>query len=199
MMHLNQRQILFLANAILAMSECNLVKAYEILVGHIVSGYLSFGISGNQENSSTIQVSPSISSFTQSGSESKVSNSKSSSFSTESEKVTFKSSGSSSLSGNDGDDFDPTIGTKKWEKWVCPDPDEIISNPEFWAKLKEESETCLIDEEIQKENKDSSKEMEIESTPKRSRRRRLLSVPNPPLVAKPTPTGRLDQQKIELK
>ncbi len=45
MTHLNQRQILLLANLILAMSEGNLVEAYEILVGHIVSGYLSFGIS----------------------------------------------------------------------------------------------------------------------------------------------------------
>lgn len=45
MTHLNQRKILFLANVILAMSEGNLVEAYEILVGHIVSSYLSFGIS----------------------------------------------------------------------------------------------------------------------------------------------------------
>ena len=34
---------------------------------------------------------------------------------------------------------------------------------------KEESETCLIDEEIEEENKDYSKEMEKESTPKKHR------------------------------
>ena len=152
---------------------------------------------GNQENSSPIQLPPSTSSSTQSGSESKVASSKSNSFSTGSERVTFKSSGSSSPSGNDDDDFDLTIGTKKWERWVCPDPDEIISNPEFWTKLKEESETCLIDEEIEKENKDSSKEMETESTPQRQRRRRLLAVPNTPPLANPTPTRQLDQQIIE--
>lgn len=45
MTKLNQRQILFLANVILAMSDGNLVEAYEIIVGHIVSRYLAFGIS----------------------------------------------------------------------------------------------------------------------------------------------------------
>lgn len=44
-MEVNQRKILFLANFLWAMSEGNLVEADEILVTHIVSGYLSFGIS----------------------------------------------------------------------------------------------------------------------------------------------------------
>lgn len=99
---------------------------------------------------------------------------------------------------NDNDDFNLTIGTKKWEKWVCPEPDEIISTPEFWTKLQEDSETCLNEEESEEENKDSSKEMETESTPKRSIRRRLFSVPNPPPGVKSTPTGKLDQQNLEM-
>ncbi len=44
MTHLNQRKILFLVNLIFAVSDGNLVEAYEILVREVVSGYLSFGI-----------------------------------------------------------------------------------------------------------------------------------------------------------
>lgn len=35
------------------------------------------------------------------------------------------------------------IGKKNLEKWVSLNPNEIISDPEFWKRLQNDSETCL--------------------------------------------------------
>ena len=146
---------------------------------------------GSKENPPPIELPPSVnsnssvSSPTQSGSESK-------SFYAESERVTFKSGSGNSPSGSGNDDPDITIGTKNWEKWVCPNPDEVISNPEFWNNLqKDENEICLNEDE------DEDWDTEIESTPEKRRilRRRLLAL-NPNFAA-PTPTGKLDRQVIK--
>jgi hypothetical protein len=38
----------------------------------------------------------------------------------------------------------PAIGTKDWKKWVCPDPDRIISNRDFWSRLENDPETTKL-------------------------------------------------------
>lgn len=45
---------------------------------------------------------------------------------------------------------DPVIGTKNWEEWQCPDPDKIISQPDFWSTLQNDKdpEICEEDETI---------------------------------------------------
>jgi hypothetical protein len=105
--------------------------------------------------------------------------------------------------GNGDNDPDITIGTKKWEEWVCPDPDEIISSIDYWNRLQNDPdpETCLeygddmcSDDDDMWEIDDS---VDIDSE-KTEMRRRLFAVnPNPPPVGKSTPTGKLDQQNLE--
>jgi hypothetical protein len=151
---------------------------------------------GSKENPPPIELPPSVNSNSSVSSPTqspKVSGSESKSFYAESERVTFKSGSGNSPSGSGNDDPDITIGTKNWEKWVCPEPDEIISNPEFWNKLQKDSETCLNEDE------DDYEDMETESTSERPQHRRLLAVnPNPSPVAKSMPTGKLDQQNLEM-
>jgi hypothetical protein len=101
--------------------------------------------------------------------------------------------------GSGHDDLDITIGTKKWEEWVYPDPDEIISNLDFWNRLQNDPdpERCLNEYEDQDACWDT--ETESESTSEKIQiRRRLFAVnQNPAPVANPTPTGQLDQQNLE--
>jgi len=140
----------------------------------------------------TNQSKPSIKSPTQVP---KVASSESKSLYTESGRVVVTPGNGNSPEGGGDDDPDIIIGTKNWEEWVCPDPDEIISNPEFWNRLQKDPETCLNEDE----DACWDTETETESTSEKTQfRRRLLAInPNSAPVAQPTPTGKLDQQNIE--
>ena len=55
--------------------------------------------------------------------------------------------GNSGNGGNGGNPyFDENINTKKWENWVCPNTEEVISQPDFWTYLSEDPQTCTDDE-----------------------------------------------------
>jgi hypothetical protein len=97
------------------------------------------------------------------------------------QRIRFRaSSGDPSGSGND--DFDDNIGTKKWEDWACPEPEQIISNPEFWSNVADDPDICTDEDDCE----DEDEEIEIERFP----RRRLLGV-------SPTPTGKLDEENLK--
>jgi len=94
-----------------------------------------------------------------------------------------QSSGDPSGSGNSGNgNFNDNIGTKEWEKWVCPNPEETISHPGFWSDLADDLDVCTDDDFCE----DEDQEVE-EETPRRT----LLAVPGP------TPTGKLDFENLE--
>ena len=82
---------------------------------------------------------------------------------------------------------------------MCPNPDEIISNPEFWNRLQRDSETCLNGDEDACWDTETESESESESTSEKTQlRRRLFAVnPNPAPVTQSMPTGKLDQQNLE--
>ncbi len=96
---------------------------------------------------------------------------------TSAERIRFSQS-SGNPSGND--DFDDNIGTKKWENWASPRPEEIRSNPGFWSNVADDPEICTEEDDCEDE------EIEIEKFP----RRRLLSTSS-------IPTSKLDQQNLE--
>lgn len=83
------------------------------------------------------------------------------------------------------------MGTKKWEKWSCPDPDRIISRPNFWSSVEAgdtDQETCSEDEYDSEDN-----EYFVQKEEEKFPRRRLLvgNIGNNP---SPTPTWKLDQK-----
>ena len=118
-----------------------------------------------------------------------VSGSESKNFYTESGRVVVTPDNGNNPGGSGDDDPDITIGTENWKEWVCPNPDEIISNQEFWNRLQKDPETCLIEDE----DDCWDTETESESTSEKTQiRRRLLAV-NPNPSAKPTPTAMLDK------
>ena len=92
--------------------------------------------------------------------------------------------GSSNGNGIDNGNFDEAIGTKAWEKWVCPNPNEVISRLDFWSDVvgDQDKETWL--DNLENMDMDSDDEEMEEAFP---RRRLLIS---------PTPTGKLDQQNL---
>ena len=92
-------------------------------------------------------------------------------------------SGNPSGNGNFNDD----IGTKEWDKWVCPNPEENISYPGVWSDLADDPDVCTDDDFCEDEDQEIEEETQIEKFP----RRRLLAVPGP------TPTGKLDSENIE--
>ena len=79
------------------------------------------------------------------------------------------------------------IGSKEWEKWVCPDPDEIISQPDFWSTLQKDPKICEKDETVCWDE-DEIQESAFEESPPR-RRLLAVSVPTPP-------TGNLDKVNL---
>jgi len=99
-------------------------------------------------------------------------------------KVRFRQpSGNPSGSGNGNGNFNDDIGTKEWENWVCPNPEEIISHPGFWSDLADDPETCTDEDDC--EDEEIQEETQIEEFP----RRRLMEVA-------PTPTGKLDSPNL---
>jgi hypothetical protein len=88
-------------------------------------------------------------------------------------------------SGGNNDGYDLEIGTKNP---ICPNPDEIISNPDFWNRLQKDPEICLDEDD-----EDSCWDIESELTDEKPRRRLLAIQP----VPAPVPTGKLDQKNLE--
>ena len=83
-------------------------------------------------------------------------------------------------------DMDDDIGTKKWENWVCPKTEQIISNPEFWSDLAKNPEICKnedLEEDIEEDEcEDIERQEEVP-------RRRLMQVP--------TLTSKLDAENLQ--
>lgn len=53
--------------------------------------------------------------------------------------------GGGNPNGNgNGGNYDSTIGNEQWEKWLCPDPKTVVSNPQFWKEKAPDSKNPLI-------------------------------------------------------
>ena len=92
--------------------------------------------------------------------------------------------GSNGGNGRNGN-FDNEIEIKNWEKWTCPNPDEVISHPAFWDSFDDNLDICTDEDTC--ENLEIEEEIEIEKFP----RRKLLAVPGS------IPTGKLDAENLE--
>ena len=68
-------------------------------------------------------------------------------------------SGNPSGNGNFNDD----IGTKEWDKWVCPNPEETISYPGFWRDLADDPDVCTDDDFCEDEDQEIEEETQIET------------------------------------
>lgn len=77
--------------------------------------------------------------------------------------------------GNGNGNFDEAIGTEAWEKWVCLNPNKVISSLDFWSNIvdDEDKEICLNNlEDIDSDDSDDEEETFYEE---KFPRRRLLT------------------------